>query len=178
MYRSNISTNQFNTPYLHALLATVEALSVTPYYFFLDADTFVDQRLMNAIIAVLASAKRPVFLTGSRMNVDNCQACDFRDPQSFNAALLHGNPSGAFDFFLYPRGFFRHMPPFLLGQERRGRSRHNNWMAREAISRGLTTIHVPGTIPLVPHFTSRFLPTRVVTFQSLRCYVGFINLGH
>ena len=141
-----VECNEFGTPLVDDLFQKAQRLANYDLICYINADIVVTQSLIEAINIISQLWKRFV-VSSSTWDLSMKEAIDFNFPdwqgqlrdlvqKKANAPLSIG-----MDLFLFPRGFYHDIPPFLLG-----RKAWDNWLIFKACS---------GRIPFID--TSEFM---------------------
>jgi len=143
-----IECSDYGTPLVSSAFRLAQKLSTCDRFCYVNADVI----LVSDFVSSLAQVEGESFLVvGRRWDVNLESQIDFSDP-SWEPKLLeyvHSNgvlhrPQGL-DYFVFPRGLFEEMPPFVVG-----RVGWDNWMVLHArlsripvfdATRAITAIH-------------------------------------
>jgi hypothetical protein len=123
-HHPNVKRNQWGTPLLDSLFRIAEEASASDVLCYVNADI-----LLTSELPCVLERARTVFdrflVIGRRWNVETAKIRDY-DPSNGEAALVDLarrfgclEPShGGVDIFAFPRGFWRTIPPYLVGRGR------------------------------------------------------------
>ena len=143
-----IDCSAYGTPLISHAFRLAQKLSSNDLFCYVNADVV----LVSDFVSALARVEGKSFLVvGRRWDVDLGHSIDFNDP-SWEPKLLEyvqsngvlHRPQGL-DYFVFPRGLFEEMPPFVTG-----RVGWDNWMVLHArlsrvpvvdATRAITAIH-------------------------------------
>jgi len=127
-----VERTDYGLPRIDALFALAEEHAKHTYLCYANADIILMQDFIESIKRVVAYRKR-FLAVGKRWNLDVDAALKFADPQ-WGAELRglvqqHGHlfAHDALDYFVFPRGLYRKIPPMGVGREG-----WDNWMIYEA----------------------------------------------
>ena len=143
-----IECSDYGTPLVSCAFRLAQKLSTHDLFCYVNADII----LVSDFVSSLARVEGKSFLVvGRRWNVDLGGSIDFSDPLWEPKLLEHVHSNGALywpnalDYFVFPRGLFEDMPPFVVG-----RVGWDNWMVLHArlsrvpvvdATRAITAIH-------------------------------------
>jgi hypothetical protein len=137
---ADVERTEHGTPLISAMFREAQKRSVNPLMCFINADIMLTSSFVSALRH--ASAAKPEFvMTGRRTLVDIDKPWDFDGPHWERAIIEFAASSGvldnwvAMDYFAFPRGLYRDIPPFAVG-----RARWDNWMIYSAIRKGIPVI--------------------------------------
>lgn len=130
----SVERNERATPLVNSIFSKAEAMSRGRLMAYVNADIVLLTDFMDAVRRL---EFRRFLMVAQRWDLDITEALDFDSEdwealmreRVFRDAVRHG-PSGI-DFFVFPRGLWREVPPFALG-----RTAWDNWLLRAAIHRG------------------------------------------
>lgn len=131
----DVEQNEFGTPLLSSVFASVEAQAAHDLLCYVNADIILLSDFAEAAGKV-ASSKRRFLMVGQRWDLDVTEPLEF-DKRNWEQALrlrversgsLHP-PSGS-DYFVFRRGTLGPLPPFAVG-----RPGWDNWMIYRARER-------------------------------------------
>jgi hypothetical protein len=133
----DIARTAFGTPLVSDLFNKAEQLSARAAFCYVNSDIILMSDFMQAIQRVVGQKKR-FLVVGHRSDVDVTKAIDFGqdwEETLRNEARARGRLAGpsSIDFFVFSRGAFGEIPPFVIG-----RPRWDNWMLYRA-----RTLRVP-----------------------------------
>jgi len=128
----NVQRNQYGTPLLSDLFEKAHALASNNTLCYVNADIMLLGDFMGSVQQV-ASWRDRFLMVGRRTNIDLDQPAIYGSPDQearLQALVLQQNRLGsptAIDYFVFPRGPFRTLPPFAIG-----RPRWDNWVLWKA----------------------------------------------
>jgi hypothetical protein len=135
----DVPCNEFGTPLLNGLIKEAEHRAGYDVLCYVNADIILRSDFLNAVRRVLACKQR-FLVTGCRWDVDITDSLDFQ-AQDWEQKLgrlvaatgrLH---RGGADYFIFPRGLFRDLPPLALG-----RGYWDNWLLWKALHEGTAVV--------------------------------------
>ena len=129
---SQVERNEFGTTLVSAMFRIAQEMATHKLMCYVNADIILMSDFLPAVRQV---AKEPFLLVGQRWDIDLKEPLDFRDPAwetklqaySKERGRLHG--ISGIDYFVFPRGLYRDIPPFAIG-----RPGWDNWMIYRARS--------------------------------------------
>ena len=130
---AHVKRNEFGTPLLDHVFGTVHKLAEHGLLCYVNTDIILMGDFMEGARMITRRMRR-FLIVGRRWNVDISKPLSFEDPKwerkLRDFAVNHGEffLHGA-DYFAFPRGFFREIPPFAVG-----RAAWDNWMIYKARS--------------------------------------------
>lgn len=143
-----IECSDYGTPLVSCAFRLAQKLSTGDLFCYVNADII----LVGDFVSSLARVEGKSFLVvGRRWDVDLGGSIDFSDPSWESKLLEHVHSNGVLhrpqglDYFVFPRGLFEEMPPFVVG-----RVGWDNWMVLHArlsrvpvvdATRAITAIH-------------------------------------
>lgn len=139
-----VERNEYGTPLLSALFHISQSNASNPCVCYVNADIILLNCFMEAAQRVIKSMGENYFLAvGRRWDLEVSKPLDFKDAhwESKLRACLNsygklGLPS-SIDYFLFPKGLWKNMPPFVLG-----RCHWDNWLVYDVYSRGIQIIDI------------------------------------
>jgi hypothetical protein len=147
----HVRTNELNTPLVSHLFQTATALTSSPYQCFLNADIILDPVLPEVVDRAHAW-KKHVLLVSRRWDLDLTQPIETDRPDWFSPVKQRVKAEGrlytplGMDVFVFPTGFFDHMPPFSVGWPG---AKYDNWIIYAARQRGIPIIDVTDAMTTV-----------------------------
>ena len=144
----DVALTEFGTPLLNDLFKRAPRLADTPLLCYANADIILMDDFMRAAGAV-NRLKRPFLMIGQRRDLDVSQPLDFTpgwEEKLRARALREGRLLGpiGIDYFLFPRGLWRDIPPFAVG-----RPGWDNWMLWKGRSMGARLIDATPSVMAV-----------------------------
>jgi len=125
-----VERSRYGTPLVSSAFHLAQELSSDDVFCYVNADII----LVSDFVRSLARVQRKSFLVvGRRWNIDLEGLIDFSHPSWEPELLQHVASNGvlfmpnALDYFVFPRGLFEDMPPFVVG-----RVGWDNWMVLHA----------------------------------------------
>jgi hypothetical protein len=143
----DITRNEYGTPLISSAFEAARVVSTTRLLCYINTDII----LMSDFLETLEQLTPPRFvLCGRRWNVELPELLDFDAPdweRDLRAlAQEHGvlHAPEAMDYFVFPRGLIRNMPPFAIG-----RTVWDNWLLFHARALGAPIIDATAVITIV-----------------------------
>jgi hypothetical protein len=145
---TTVETNSHGTPLVSNMFSQADSMAAGDVLAFVSADIVLTQRSIEA--ARIASQWSPRFLlVAQRHDADVRQLKDF-DPgwegrwaaAAVARSKLHS--PGAIDWFVYPRGQYKDMPPFAIG-----RTSYDNWLLWHTVASGVPLIDATAFVTLM-----------------------------
>ncbi|HEY2741435.1 MAG TPA: hypothetical protein VGI69_04550 [Gaiellaceae bacterium] len=131
-----LATNERGTPRLDSAIGLVEAVATHPVHCLVNADVVLLDDFLPAVERVRAAFER-FLMVGECRDLDTGAGLRLEDPvarrELRERALASGRLRGwaALDYFVFPRGEFGRIPPFLIG-----RACFDNWLVWRAREQG------------------------------------------
>jgi hypothetical protein len=135
-----IQRSDHGTPLVSAMFNVAQELSTNPLMCFVNADIMLTGSFVRGLSAVRSSTAQFV-MTGRRTLLDVQEPIDFGRANWENELIDRAVSSGkldswvAMDYFAFPKGLYRDMPPFVVG-----RARWDNWMIYSALKNDIPVI--------------------------------------
>jgi hypothetical protein len=151
-HEPHLERNQIGTPLVNSLFRRATELSSTTHQCFLNADIIVDPNLPTALAAVF-SWRRQALLVSRRWDFNLTELIAIDRPGWFASLAKKVRAEGelysplGMDVFIFPTGFFDHMPAFSVGWPG---AKYDNWLIYAArqkripvvdLTPALTNIH-------------------------------------
>ena len=141
-----VEANEFGTPYLRAMIAAAEQRARHDLMVFVNGDILLTEGFEKAIRHV--SAQQNFLMVSVRMNldVDAPIAFDGHWREWLRREYAERGKPGdhtAIDLFVFRRGFYRDVPPLVIG-----RAWVDQWLIKEALERG-DVIDSSAFVPIV-----------------------------
>ena len=142
-----VECNEYGTPLVSDMFRIAQDIGSYPLMCYVNADIILISDFLRAITQV----RRDSFLlVGQRWDIDLKVNWDFSDPnweerlRSYVAEVgtLH-SPAGL-DYFVFPRGLYRDIPPFAVG-----RPAWDGWMTYRARSTGVPVVDATDVITVI-----------------------------
>jgi hypothetical protein len=143
-----IECSDYGTPLISCAFRLAQKLSTRDLFCYVNADVILVSDFVSSLSQV---EEKPFLVVGRRWDVNLKDSIDFSDPSWESKLLEHVHSNGVLhgpqglDYFVFPRGLFEEMPPFLVG-----RVGWDNWMVLHArlsrvavidATRAITAIH-------------------------------------
>jgi hypothetical protein len=143
-----IDCNAYGTPLVSCAFRLAQKLSSRDLFCYVNADVILVSDFVNSLARVEGKSS---LVLGRRWDVDLGDSIDFNDPSWEPKLLEYVQSNGVLhrprglDYFVFPRGLFEEMPPFVVG-----RAGWDNWMVLHArlsrvpvvdATRAITAIH-------------------------------------
>jgi hypothetical protein len=134
-----VRKNICGTPLVNSVFEAAEKHSQNKYLCFVNTDIIL---MSDFIVAArrLCAIDRPFLMIGSRRNVTITEPLSFDPGWERRLQLLvrrNASIGAGLDFFLYPRGLWRRIPPFAFG-----RVHWDNWFPYAARLQGAMVVDV------------------------------------
>lgn len=133
-HQPNIRRNEFETPLLDSIFARAEEIATYNLLCYVNCDVVLLHCFWETVLRV--AQQFPKFLmVGRRRNTPLTQPLDFEHPdwqgqlRAFAMGSGQEQPSYAIDYFVFPRGLYRRVPPLAIG-----RSYWDHWLVWKARS--------------------------------------------
>ena len=128
------------TPLVSSIFARAAEASHAPYLCYINGDILLMGDFLQAVEAVAAHTRRDFLMVGRRWDADITEPLDFgKGWESRLRAFVRarGRQHSAFgiDYFVFPKGAYAEMPPFVVG-----RAGWDNWMIYHARKQGWKVI--------------------------------------
>lgn len=145
---SQVARNELGTPQLDSIFTAANREARNPVLCYANADIVFLDDLIPAVETVRRQLSR-YLMVGQRWDLEvktelaiqNGWVTEMRDRISSEARR---HPPAGSDYFIFPRGEFRDLPPFALG-----RSGWDNWMIYAARRRGMAVVDASRSITAV-----------------------------
>lgn len=132
----NVLRNQYGTPLLNSLFEKAQATATRSLMCYINADIILMGDFMRTV-ECMQSLKRLFLMVGCRLDIDVEQSLNFEKTdweENFRSYVRqYGNPRPPnwIDYFVFPHGFYKEIPPFAIG-----RPAFDNWLLWKAHSLG------------------------------------------
>ena len=137
---SEIDRNEYDTPLLDDAFAKAQDIAINDIVCYVNADIIFTDKLIGSVSRV-RKWKNKYLIIGRRWNLDvdreiNFQSNEWQD-EITTLALNTDNQATPYsiDYFIFPRGLYDKIPPFLVG-----RAFWDNWFIWNAIDKGIPVI--------------------------------------
>lgn len=143
----DIERNKYGTPLISSIYTTGQKLAKYDTVCHINADII----LMSDFLPAISQVHNPSFLAiGRRWDMDITEPINFDEvswEEQLRASMvkegrLHGE--SGIDYFIFPRGMFRDVPPFAIG-----RGGWDNWLIYKARVLGVPVIDATAAITIV-----------------------------
>ena len=130
-------------PRVDDLFAKAEAASRADLFAYVNSDIMLMPDWLAAVHRVAALVPWHFLAIGRRIDLDVEEIIDFDDPGEVVTLVDRAWSEGSLaarvckDYFVFRRGFCRHIPPFTLG-----RAYWDNWMVHDVNRRGLPVVDI------------------------------------
>lgn len=145
---SETERNEYGTPLVSSIFNVAQAEATYPLMCYVNADIIFSNDFLQAIAKVNRYIHGQQFLlTGRRWNIKIEKYLDFNLPNwdlpLKNYVLSYGEIDnyGSIDYFVFPRGSFRDIPPFAIG-----RYRWDRWLLYKCRNLGMPLIDASSEI--------------------------------
>lgn len=143
----DVERNEYGTPLVSSLFSAAQNLASHEFICYVNADII----LMSDFLAAIRKIQRQSFLLiGRRWDIDLEEPLDFSNPdwetQLRSDIQMKGTLHGTYgiDYFVFPRGTYRDIPPFAIG-----RTAWDNWLIYKARALGLPVIDATKMVTIV-----------------------------
>jgi|WetSurMetagenome_2_1015567.scaffolds.fasta_scaffold115429_2 hypothetical protein len=139
-HTAQVARTGYGTPRVDDLFAQAEKTATQPLIGYINADIILGRDFLDTV-RVLAGLERPFLAIGRRWDLEVEDSIDYSDPVWEEKLRSRVNAGGSLhaetgiDYFVYPRGFWRKIPPFGVG-----RTMWDNWLILDARRRGAMVI--------------------------------------
>jgi len=130
----DVLRSQFGTPLLNSVFERAQALATHSLMCYVNADVIFLSDFSEAGTRI-SRLKRSFLMVGRRWDIDLREALNFDEPRweerlrSYVCKYGKPRPPEWIDYFVFPRGFYQHLPPFVIG-----RAAFDNWLLWKARS--------------------------------------------
>ena len=114
-----VECNEYGTPLISAMFKTAQEISSYPLVCYVNADIILTSDFLPAIQRITF---RKFLAVGQRWNIDIKEPLEFDNTdweKALRACLLRAgklHPPTGIDYFVFPRGQFRDIPPLVVGR--------------------------------------------------------------
>jgi hypothetical protein len=143
-----VESNEFGTPYLRGLIAEAEKLARYDMLCYINADIILTAGFEQAVKQVRAKMNS-FLMVGRRMNMWIKEPIHFEAgwrkwlDQGIAARAIPEDHTGI-DFFVFPKGFYRAVPPLVIG-----RAWFDQWMIKMALEQRDPVVDTSRLVPVV-----------------------------
>ena len=144
---ANVECNEYGTPLVSSIFSIAHDAARYPLLCYINADIIL---LSDFLPAIQQVERQSYLIIGQRRDIDLTELIDFETPD-WEARLrdlvkekgkLH--PPTGIDYFVFPRGLYRNIPPFAVG-----RTAWDNWLVYQARKLKASLIDATGSITAV-----------------------------
>lgn len=120
-HEPDIRRNEFGTPLLGSIFARAQEIATHDLFCYVNCDIILLPCFPEAVLTV-ARAFPKFLMVGRRWNTPVRQAIDFQRPdweahmKTFAVHSGQQDPPYAIDYFAFPRGLYRDVPPFAVAR--------------------------------------------------------------
>jgi hypothetical protein len=145
----DVARNEFGTPLLNYVFAIAQRCAEHDVLCYVNADIVLTSDLRDAVTSVLQRTTK-FLLMGSRIDIDIGGRIDFQSASWQNDLRSFARRSGKrrsaewIDYFVFPRGLYRDVPPFAIG-----RTAFDNWLLWRAHSLGAVLVDASDVVVAV-----------------------------
>ena len=147
----DVERNESGTPLLNAIFHIGQLNASNPYVCYVNADIILLNCFMEAAQRVTKLMGENYFITvGRRWNLGLSKPLDFNDIHWESKLRAYQRSRGklaspwAIDYFLFPVGLYKNIPPFALG-----RCHWDNWLVYDVYSRGVQIIDITAVTAVI-----------------------------
>lgn len=145
---AGVQRNEYGTPLLDDAFRTAAAVATAPTLCYVNSDILLPAALAGAVDTAVALG-RPFLVAGRCWNLavtaalaaDGDWERDLRGRREREGRLRH---HGQMDYFVFPPGLYRDMPPFAVG-----RCFFDGWLVWRAVAAGAAVIDATGAVPAI-----------------------------
>lgn len=145
---SEVKRNEYGTPLINDLYKTAQDLADFPLMCYINADIILMNDFIKAVERV-ARSKSSFLGVGQRWDLDVEEYLEFGPgwqerlrARVIKSGQLHP-PSGS-DFFFFPRGMWKEIPPFAVG-----RPGWDNWLIYRARALGIPVVDITRVVSVI-----------------------------
>ena len=141
---ADIECNEYGTPLVSSMFSIAQDIASHPLLSYVNADIIL---LSDFLPAVKQVGLKSFLIIGQRRDLDFTELIDFNSPDwEVNLRKLveeRGklHPPSGIDYFVFPRGLYRDIPPFAVG-----RTAWDNWLVYRARKSRATLIDATSAI--------------------------------
>jgi hypothetical protein len=116
-YVPDIEKNEYNTPVFSDMVKKADSLAIYPYILHLSSDIIIFQDVVKALQSI-KNTFQSFCAVCRKWDTDLDELLRFDDPSWIETAKANGDPSmiTSGDFYLYTKGFWDDLPPFVVGR--------------------------------------------------------------
>jgi hypothetical protein len=135
-----IRTSEYGTPLVNDLFEKAQRLATCKIMCYANCDIIFRSGFMQAV-QIVSGRKKRFLMVGECWNLDVREPLDVEQPdwEDYLEGLIQARgkrrgPRGL-DFFVFPRGFYQELPPFVLGT-----AYYDNWLVWRARALGAAAV--------------------------------------
>ena len=137
----SLETNELGTPLLRSIFSTADAIAASDIICYVNSDILLFEDFDVGVEHLLLQiGDKPFLATGRRWNVDIQSELEEKQLHKAVEKCSRGSFC-AMDYFIFRKGFFSQMPPFLLG-----RIAWDNWAALNALDQKIPFIDLSDVV--------------------------------
>lgn len=145
---AEVGCNEYGTPLVSEIFQTAQDQACHPLVGYVNADIILMDDFLEAVARVV-QRKRRFLMVGRRWDLRVGGHLDFGPhwQERLRARLVENgqlHPPTGTDFFVFPRGMLRDLPPFVIG-----RPVWDNWLLYNARKLGIAVIDVTQAVSVV-----------------------------
>jgi len=139
--------NEYGTPLVSDMFKIAQDIASYPLMCYVNADIILMSDFLPAICQVKG---QPFLISGQRWDVDLKEPIDFDKPDWETYLRAHVakygklHPRTGLDYFVFPRGMYRDIPPFAIG-----RPAWDNWVIYKARSLAVPVIDATKMVTVI-----------------------------
>lgn len=146
---AHVARNQYGTPLVNDLFEKAQALASYTLLCYVNADILLMRDFVQAV-ALVSTLKGCFLMVGQRWDLDLKEPLNLNDAhlqvwlraRLAEAGRLHGKTGT--DYFVFPSGLYRDIPPFALG-----RTVWDNWLLSRAKALGVPVINATEVVTVI-----------------------------
>ena len=144
-----VKCNEYGTPFINDLFQQAELIAEFNIMCYANCDIIFMDDLPKTVNAV-RQQKKEFVLVGQRCDLDLKEYLNFKDPKWSALLKLKANKHGTIyppyglDYFVFPKGQWPNLPPFLVG-----RAYWDVWLAYHTIASGISLIDATQSITAI-----------------------------
>ena len=144
-----VQCNEHGTPFISDLFLSAQSTAITPFVCYVNADIILMKDFVQGASAI-ASYMSDFVLVSQRWDIDVDYSLSFRsggwEQELRELVGQRGTRHGPFgiDWFVFPKGLFSRIPPFLVG-----RPGWDNWMLYDAVKRHIPIVDASQFVTIV-----------------------------
>ena len=148
-YIPEVARNEYGTPLINDLFAKAQTLANSDFLCYVNADIILMSDFMEAVQQI-TSWRRRFLIVGQRWDIDLDKLWNFEnndwEKKLRSYVAKHGviHPPSGSDYFIFPKGILRTLPPFAVG-----RPGWDNWVIYHARAIGIPVIDATPMVTVV-----------------------------